>query len=1044
MNRFFCLPLCCGALSLALSAQSAQFKFPTHTFTVPDGFEVQLVAGPPLVNRPIEADFDEQGRLYVTDSSGSNDKTTKQLEDKPHRIVRLEDTDGDGRFDKSTVFADKMMFPEGAMWFDGSLYVSAPPSIWKLTDTDGDGVADKREEWFQGKTLTGCANDLHGPYLGPDGWIYWSKGAFAKQTYERPGKPPFVTRAAHIFRSRPDGSGVEPVMTGGMDNPVGVVFTPGGERIFTTTFLQQPGGGRRDGLIHAIYGGVYGKVHDVIDDHKKTGDLMPVLTHLGPAAPCGLARYEASAFGNEYRDNLFACLFNLHKVTRHILEPNGASFRTRDSDFLVSDNTDFHPTDVMEDADGSLLVLDTGGWYKLCCPTSQLWKPDILGAIYRIRRTGAPKLADPRGLKLAWAKLKPADLGTLLGGDRPAVRHRAVAELAQRGNDSLPTLAKISKSSKSTEARLNAVWALARMEGAKARQATLQALSDKDEIVRQAAIHSVSVRREASALPKLLELLRSAAAPVQRAAAEAIGRIGDQAAVSALLGAAANLPTGGFSPPAGIGDRALEHSLTYALIEIADPVGTAAGLTAKSPFTKRVALIALDQMEGGGLKPEAVTSLLSSPEPVLKQTASWIVGRHADWGGALAGLFRERLASPNLSDPDRAELQQQVTQLAGHAAVQELLTATSRNADAPKESRLLALRAMARAGLKEPPASWVSELPPILGGTDAALIREAVATARAWPAPKSGSSALAMALMSVARNTATPVEVRLDALAAVPGGLTVVEPGLFDLLRSNINPTKPVMARSAAAGVLAKAKLSSEQLLALTDSLKTAGPLEVSKLISAFDKATDEALGLRLVAALKQSSGLAGLRPDMLKPRLTNFPMTVRQQGEELMALLNADAGKQKAHLDDLLANLSKGDIYRGQAIFNSAKAACSSCHAIGYLGGNIGPDLTRVGQIRTERDLLEAIVYPNASYVRSYEPMIVAAKSGEEYSGVLRRDALDEVLLATGPGAEVRIARQDIAEMRPGTVSVMPGGLDEQLGRQELADLLAFLKAAK
>ena len=68
------------------------------------------------------------------------------------------------------------------MWFDGSLYVAAPPSIWKLTDTDGDGVADERVEWFQGKTLTGCANDLHGPYLGPDGWIYWCKGAFAEQT----------------------------------------------------------------------------------------------------------------------------------------------------------------------------------------------------------------------------------------------------------------------------------------------------------------------------------------------------------------------------------------------------------------------------------------------------------------------------------------------------------------------------------------------------------------------------------------------------------------------------------------------------------------------------------------------------------------------------------------------------------------------------------------------------------------------------------------------------------------------------------------------
>src|SRR6187399_2534221 len=117
MNRSLFNLLCMGLLQFAGSALSAQFRLSTHTFTVPDGFEVELVAGPPLVNRPIVADFDEQGRLYVADSSGSNDKTDKQLQEKPHRIVRLEDSDGDGRFDKSTVFADKMMFPEGAMWF---------------------------------------------------------------------------------------------------------------------------------------------------------------------------------------------------------------------------------------------------------------------------------------------------------------------------------------------------------------------------------------------------------------------------------------------------------------------------------------------------------------------------------------------------------------------------------------------------------------------------------------------------------------------------------------------------------------------------------------------------------------------------------------------------------------------------------------------------------------------------------------------------------------------------------------------------------------
>lgn len=1040
-------PACILTIGLVLPAVAAEFKFPAQTFTVPEGFSVERIAGPPLVDRPIVADFDEQGRLYVADSSGSNDKVEKQLQDKPHRIVRLEDSDGDGAFDKTLVFADKMMFPEGTMWFDGSLYVSAPPSIWKLTDTNGDGVADERVEWFQGKTLTGCANDLHGPYLGPDGWIYWAKGAFAKQTHERPGRAPFVTRAAHIFRCRPDGSGLEPVMTGGMDNPVDVVFTPSGERIFTTTFFQHPGGGQRDGLIHAIYGGVYGKQHDVLEDHKKTGELMPVLTHLGPAAPCGLARYESRAFGPAYENNLFACNFNLHKITRHVLEPHGATFRATDSDFLVSDNTDFHPTDVLEDADGSLLVIDTGGWYKLCCPTSQLWKPDVLGAIYRVRRTGAPRINDPRGLKLAWANMPVADLIKLLGDERPAVRNRAIQQIGQQpGGPAAALMEGFAQSSQAPHARTgklafsesqsrrSAVWALTRIRGQVAREAVRMRLGDHDETVCQAAIHSVSVWRDAEALPRLIGLLTNQSPHLKRAAAEAIGRIGDKSAAPELLKAAAGVRN----------DRALEHSLIYALIEIADPESARNGLLATSPQTKRAALIALDQMDYGGLKPETVTPFLVSPNELLKETASWIVGRRPDWADALAGFFRERLLAKRLTESDRIDLERQLAQLARGPAIQELLAQTLADAATPNESRLTALRAMAKAGLKETPSAWSSELARILQSKNGDVIRQAVVTTRALPAPKSGIAELTTALLRVARAPATRAEVRLGALAAVPGGLTGVESELFDFLCANVQATNPVLTRTTAASILAKAKLDPAQLLALAEVVKTAGPLEMPQLVAAFEKATNEALGLKLIGALQNSAGLSGLRAETLKPRLTNFPAIVQQQADHMLASLNVDLAKQQAHLEALLAGVKGGDIRRGQAIFNSAKTACSSCHAIGYLGGNLGPDLTRIGQIRTERDLLESIVYPSASFVRSYEPVMVLTKSGDQHSGVLRQDSPEEVLLGTGPGTEVRIARSDVSEMRPGSVSVMPGGLEEQLSRSELADLLAFLKAAQ
>ena len=129
----------------------------------------------------------------------------------------------------------------------------------------------------------------------------------------------------------------------------------------------------------------------------------------------------------------------------------------------------------------------------------------------------------------------------------------------------------------------------------------------------------------------------------------------------------------------------------------------------------------------------------------------------------------------------------------------------------------------------------------------------------------------------------------------------------------------------------------------------------------------------------------------------------------------------------------------RGQAVFNGTKAACSSCHAIGYLGGKVGPDLTQIGKIRTERDLLESIVFPSASFVRSYEPVQVTTKSGKMYNGLVRQDTSDEIVLATGVNQEARIARDDIEEIQPSKVSVMPAGLDQQLTVRELAEKLRF-----
>ena len=222
--------------------------------------------------------------------------------------------------------------------------------------------------------------------------------------------------------------------------------------------------------------------------------------------------------------------------------------------------------------------------------------------------------------------------------------------------------------------------------------------------------------------------------------------------------------------------------------------------------------------------------------------------------------------------------------------------------------------------------------------------------------------------------------------------------------------------------------------------------MELNRLLEAFEVANAETVGRAMVAALADSKALSSIRVDLLQQRLKQFPLAVRESGQVLLRRLDVNPEELAAQLDAVLAEVRQlgGDVRRGQAIFNSQKTACSTCHAMGYLGGRVGPDLTSIGQIRTERDLLEAILHPSASFVRSFEPVMVTTRDQEDYSGVVLSETADELVLATGADVTVRLARQEVIEMRPGTVSIMPAGLNEQLSKQDLADLVTFLKNTK
>jgi putative heme-binding domain-containing protein len=628
--------------------------------------------------------------------------------------------------------------------------------------------------------------------------------------------------------------------------------------------------------------------------------------------------------------------------------------------------------------------------------------------------------------------MEPPELVLLLDDQRPAVRKRAVAELAARGRASIPALQR-AVNDLGPAGRAGAVWALTRIDHPNARATVRSAMDDIDEDVALAAFHSASLWRDTTATAELGWVFNHRSDAVRRAAAELLGRAGPAGAASLLLTA--------LEHPC---DGVLEHSITYALIEQGDADRTAEGLDSLNPRVRKAAMVALDQIPGGGLFPRDVAAELASPDPSLRDAAAWVAGRHPEWGDALAGALAQRISRSSASADAGAALRRQLARLAASPAVQTLLASRAADGDAAPSERRLALGAMAESGLKNVPPAWADALEKALGSDDPDVLAGAVAAAGRLPLQKDSAGGIGRKLRDLAARSDLPDAVRIEAIAAAPGSLNDIDPALFEFLTARLSPQAPAAQRIAAAEVLGRARLSPPQLSALADAIRTVGPLEIGRLLPAYEQVSDEPTGLRLVAALKDTKASGALRADMIRPRLAKYGPAVQKEAEPLLAGLEPDAAAQRAKLESLLASLPRGDVRRGQAVFMSQKTACATCHAIGYLGGNIGPDLTRIGAVRQERDLLESIVFPSASFVQSYEPVLVDTADGDRHSGIVRRNDSEEVVLVTGPTQETRLPRATVKEVRPGTVSVMPSGLDQQLTPEELGDLIAFLKACK
>jgi putative heme-binding domain-containing protein len=230
----------------------------------------------------------------------------------------------------------------------------------------------------------------------------------------------------------------------------------------------------------------------------------------------------------------------------------------------------------------------------------------------------------------------------------------------------------------------------------------------------------------------------------------------------------------------------------------------------------------------------------------------------------------------------------------------------------------------------------------------------------------------------------------------------------------------------------------------LARSAGPAGPMELPKFLPAFGRRQDDHAAKRLIAALDSSPGAKSLRPEDLRFAIAKDSAEVKSLAEPLLKRLAPDAELQKAHLAELAPVLSGGNATRGRELFHGLKASCATCHAVAGRGGQVGPDLSKIGSIRTGADLLESIIYPSASFARGYEPYLVRTTDGQVQSGIISRETADSIYLTTGPRDLKRIPRKSIDALRPSSVSLMPQGIGEQLTHEELADLIAFLNSLK
>jgi putative membrane-bound dehydrogenase-like protein len=926
-------------------------KSPTaalKSMRVEPGFTVEEVAREPLVKDPIAFEWGADGRLWVVEMGDYPLGLDGQ--GKPGGVVRyLEDTNGDGVYDKQTTFLEGLGFPTGVMPWRNGVLVSCAPDVFYAEDRDGDGKADRREILFTGFVEGNQQHRLNGFELGLDGWVYGANGDSGGRVKSlKTGKVTSIS--GRDFRFRPE-TGEFEAETGqtqygrrrddwgrwfGNNNPNwGWHFLLADRDIRRNPYYAPPD--PRQTLEPETRAYPVSRTVARFNDPEAADHV----TSANSPTP-----YRDELFGPHFATSLFVSEPVHNLVHRMVLEPDGATFRGRrgpnesGGEFLASSDNWFRPTMLKTGPDGALWIADM---YRYVIEHPE-WIPDDWekrldlragseqGRIYRVYPVDQKPRAIPRldGLDTA---------GLVAALESPSGWQRDTAQrmlLHRRDPAAIPMLGALAAGTKRPKTRVQAIWTLADLDGLDESTA-LAGLSDPDSRVRESVTAAARglLGHSAAVEAAVLRLTDDADPHVRFQVALALGNWGDRRARQALARLARRDGDDAWMR-AAILTSATPHVATL----LAELVGGPTGGDPPAAMVEPLLALAGSLPDRGVL--ESLTRSIARPAGQGGRYAAW---QFAALAGLLAARDRARARAPLDLDRPFADMWN---------TARTLVTDDS----AGEPDRLAAVRLLGHAAARDP-----GDRDRLVG-----LLRPRV-----------------------------PVDVQQAAVAAL--GRTT-DPKVPELLIKGWRRDSPQVRGAILDALLGRGAWAGALLSALEDGRIPAGEIDPAR------------------------------RQRLLKAR----DRSLRARAESVFA---QQAQSRQAVVDAYRSALAlKGEPAAGAAVFQKL---CASCHRLGNVGVEVGPDLATLND-KSPESLLIAILDPNRAFETKYAAFTIATVDGRVLNGLIASESATAVTLRRQEGKDDVLLRADIEEMAASGQSLMPEGVEKDLKPRDLADLIAFL----